>query len=141
MTGPTTAKVANKMSKSFVCAPGARSGSCGAVVHAAFFGAAVALITLTWPVQSYAKTSAELEKEGYTCKASVDTVTCTKPDEPDWSCVPANAPCDLKKPALEKVGYTCKEYRGGGQWQCLKAGEPDYYCAMATSLCFVRPID
>jgi hypothetical protein len=120
------------------------SGSRGAVVHAAIFGMAVALMTLAWPGQSYAfgspKTIAELEKNGYTCKPSGDTATCTKPDEPDWSCIPANAPCNLKKPELEKVGYTCKEL-GGDQWQCSKTGKQDYYCSMGNLVCFDRAID
>jgi hypothetical protein len=122
---------------------GAGSGPRGAVVHAAIFGAA--LMALVWPTQSYAlgspQTIAELEKNGYTCTPHGDTATCTKPDEPVWSCVTVNAPCNLKKPDLEKVGYTCKEFRGGGQWQCLKTGKQDYYCVMTNLNCFDRPID
>jgi len=98
--GPTASLAAYKrsrISKPFVCPLGERwSGSRVAVVHAAIFGAAAALIILAWPGQSYAadmKSTAELQKMGYKCKVDPpDTETCTKPGEPAWHCATSGRP-------------------------------------------------
>ena len=83
------------------------SGSRGAVVLAAIFGAMMALMILIWPDQSYAAnmtTIAELVKMGYTCKPEgIDAATCTKPDAPDWHCAPVNGPC-MQRVAKREAG-------------------------------------